>query len=549
MEKNNNSNLIEPIMNSKEFNEVCAAALRELPGIANAMIKAIGKKRTPNRIKNKRGARVVHLPQPLAQLACSGLLENIEVRFIDDWKKGEVLLIYADDKTVESEEYFENNKELYAKNFNAVAMGNFADSIVVQAFIGYISLGNKVIKENKKKFIEINGAELFDEPFDGTPTNVAERKTHVFQCKNITLDGNVVKIPIGEWALEHMINAENYFLLLWENNFDGLIMYPSNYDYLLYTDNTQLLLTSRKRDDEEDAIIYKAKMADGKDALFFDLDKFDKKVINSSSFSNLQKTDWILDWECVNFKRDGLVVNPPKDGSVNFKPLSMYKPGVIESYNYLRKYFNGKIAPIRCTVDNMKLTVNDAISLDEAIVKFAAYSNQAPVLTSANGLQTGTVPMQMSFNQALSKAQQMTPAEFAKYKSDYINFLLKKQSDKYKVIPCLERLAHVDNDMIEDAFIFSLKENTGRYLIVYENVNPDRSTLLFEVEEKDYDSAVQSIYNFLQSAEINKRSNLRSRNIEFEESRVKRFKSINHDGSWKYSLKSCLDYNWVSNMY
>ena len=97
--------------------------------------------------------------------------------------------------------------------------------------------------------------------------------------------------------------------------------------------------------------------------------------------------------------------------------------------------------------------------------------------------------------------------------------------------------------------MFSLKENTGRYLIVYENVNPDRSTLLFEVEEKDYELTAQSIYDFLQSAEINKRSNLRSRNIELKEANVKRFRSINHDSSWKYSIKSCLEYNWISNIY
>lgn len=551
MGKKDNGNVPKTFESVEEFDKVCKGAIRELHDFAGAMIKALDKKRNPNPIRNKREPRIIHLSQPIAQLACSGLLDNIEVSYIENWKKGEVLLVYADDQTPESKERFENDTVIFAKYFNAVAMGNHPELIVSEAFIGFIRLGHKVTKENKKQFIDINGAELFDEPFDDVPTNFTERKTHVFQYKNITLAGNIVKIPISKWSLENMINDENYFLLLWERKFEGLTMFPNDYDYLFYTDNTQLFFTPRKKEKEEDEdeIIYRAKKNDGKVCLFFDLDKFRKKILNENSIGFLQKKEWILDWECVTFKNDIFVVKPPKNKDVKFLPLTVYKPGVKESYNYLRKYLNDRITSISCTVENLKLTINDKISLDDAIAKFAVISNQRPIFSSDIAFQTRTSPMQMSFKQALSKAQQMTPAEFKKYKSEFINFLLKKQSDKYKVIPCLERLAHTDNDMIEEAFIFSLKENTGRYLIVYENVNPDRSTLLFEVEEKDYELSVQSIYDFLQSAEINKRSNLRGRNIELKEANVKRFRSINHDSSWKYSIKSCLEYNWISNFY
>lgn len=554
MGKKDNSNVPKSFESIEDFDKVCEGAIRELHDFAEAMIKALDKKRNPNPIRNKRVPRVIHIPQPIAQLACSGLLDSIEVSYIENWKKGDVLLVYADDQTLESKERFENDKVIFAKYFNAVAMGNHPDLIVSKAFIGFIRLGHNVTKENKKQFIEINGAELFDEPFDDLPTNVTERKTHVFHYNNITLTGNILKIPISEWALENMINAENYFLLLWERKFEGLTMFPNDFNYLFYTDNTQLFFTPRKKEkeedeEEEDTIIYRAKKNDGKVCLFFDLDKFNKIRPNKNSIDFLQKKEWILDWECVTFKKDSLVVNPPKTGNVNFMPLTVYKPGVKGSYSYLRKYLNDKVTSIRCTVENMKLTINDAISLDEAIAKLAIISNQRPILSTDTVFQTRTSLMQMPFKQALSKAQQMTPAEFTKYKSEFINFLLKKQSDKYKIIPCMERLAHTDNDIIEEAFMFSLKENTGRYLIVYENVNPDRSTLLFEVEEKDYELTAQSIYDFLQSAEINKRSNLRSRNIELKEANVKRFRSINHDSSWKYSIKSCLEYNWISNIY
>ena len=141
----------------------------------------------------------------------------------------------------------------------------------------------------------------------------------------------------------------------------------------------------------------------------------------------------------------------------------------------------------------------------------------------------------MSFNQALSKAKLMTAAEFEKYKSEYIDYLVKQQSKKYKVIPCVERLAHTDSDITEYAFMFSIECKSKDILIVYENVHPDRSTLLFVVKPENYDQAIRSIYDFMQSAEINKRSSLRDGNIEIKQTGVERFCSINHDGVFIWS--------------
>ena len=146
----------------------------------------------------------------------------------------------------------------------------------------------------------------------------------------------------------------------------------------------------------------------------------------------------------------------------------------------------------------------------------------------------------MSFKQALSKAQQMTPEEFKKYKSEYIDFLVSQQSKKYKVIPCVERLAHTTGDTTEYSFLFSIECNSGDILIVHENVNPDRSTLLFIVKLGNYDKAIRAIYDFLQSAEINKRSSIRSGGIDKGEVGIESYNSINHDYlySWKRVIAS-----------
>lgn len=269
----------------------------------------------------------------------------------------------------------------------------------------------------------------------------------------------------------------------------------------------------------------------------------------SSAF--FQKTEWILDWNCVFFKRGSVVIYSRSDMNIKFKPTQVIAPKSIEAFNYLKKYLNERLPPIRCSIKGQYLTIIDKIDFSEAILQFDIATRQRVIKVSGTKISNFTSPVLMSFKQALSKAQQMTPEEFKKYKSEYIDFLVKMQSKEYKVIPCVERLAHSTGDMTEYAFIFSLKCGNGNIMIVHENVNPDRSTLIFEVKSATYNNSIRAIYDFLQSAEINKRSNLRDRNVEIEEVGIVRYRSINHENiyQWQRVIKSCVLYNWTMNVY
>ena len=77
-------------------------------------------------------------------------------------------------------------------------------------------------------------------------------------------------------------------------------------------------------------------------------------------------------------------------------------------------------------------------------------------------------------------------------------------------------------------------------MIVHENVNPDRATLLFVVKEENFNKSIREIYDFLQSAEINKRSSLRDKNVEIENAGILSYRSINHDDlySWKQTINT-----------
>ena len=57
---------------------------------------------------------------------------------------------------------------------------------------------------------------------------------------------------------------------------------------------------------------------------------------------------------------------------------------------------------------------------------------------------------------------------------------------------------------------------------------------LFWVKGANYDKAIREIYDFLQSAEINKRSSLRGGGIDVGNAGIIRYKSINHDDVWSW---------------
>lgn len=259
-----------------------------------------------------------------------------------------------------------------------------------------------------------------------------------------------------------------------------------------------------------------------------------------SAFDVLKKKEWILDWNCVISKRGHIIIYARQDLGFKFSPTEVSVSKSIESFNYLKKYLNERLTPVRCEIVGLKLRIIDRINFDEAIQQFAIAARQGIIRTKGGRVNVISSPQPMSFSQALSKAKQMTEEEFRKYKSKYIDYLVTLQSKNYKVIPCVERLAHSTGDTTEYAFMFSIECSSGKILIVHENVNPDRSTLLFVVKHDAYDKSIKEIYNFLQSAEINKRSSLRSRELDLDDAQIISYKSINHDDlySWKQTIST-----------
>lgn len=487
---------------------------------------------------------VLKLHQPVASLVVSGLVKTIKTDGIPNISEGEIVFVFAETATSKSTRGLLANEKIYGTYHNARSMGTIEEyaDMPKECYIGFVKVGQRMANG----LYAIREAFAFEKQVKELSNGINSAKHSKLDKPKISFDNGKLRVPLCKSLWEQMESSDGHFYLYWKTEFDsfyspkyGLGNEEGLYDIIFVRGADE----KRFKQNDIDAVTKQEFISSSDEmkfwALVVNFEKLSpKKKYEDSSFSILRKQEWILDWKCVKFKNGYFVVVPPVDESIKFKPEAISKPGVIESYNYLKEYLNDRLAPVRCSVEEMKLTIYDTIRLDEAIAKFATVSKQRAIRSSGTN-NTRISPQQMSFKQALSKAQKMTAEEFEKYKSEYINYLVKLQSKKYKVIPCVERLSHANNDVTEFAFMFSIECRSGSILIVHENVNPDRSTLLFWVKEAAYDKAIREIYDFLQSAEINKRSSLRGGSIDVGNVGVIRYKSINHDDvwSWKKSMK------------
>jgi len=487
--------------------------------------------------------KVVSLPQPFASLLVMGLLDEFRVSNIGSCKEGDFVYVYATEMTQEAKEKLWYDNHIYGKFYNALEMGNLPNELPINAYIGQFRI--KDYRSYKK--VGVDKAFVFDKPIDcdynDMPKFIATYSRHQAPIKKIRFRNRVIEVPLSEENWEKLGNMKDEFFLYWEDEYSQFCsLWGSNkdeqglYDIVFYNG------ANRKRyyQLENQAVVCNVRKDKQTNLTFYVLEFCfeyieEKKEAENSSFDILQKKDWILDWSCVRFKDGYIVVSAPLDDKVKFKTKAFPLKGSIEAFNYLKDYLNNRLSPVHCTVEKMNLNIYDQIRLNEAIEKFATASRQRGITTVGSSPTKRITPVQMSFKQALSKAQKMTEEEFKKYKSEFIDFLVTQQSKKFKVIPCVERLAHSTGDTTEYAFMFSIECKSGNILIVHENVNPDRSTLLFVVKRENYDKAIRAIYDFLQSAEINKRSSIRSGDIDKGQVGIESYNSINHDNlySWQ----------------
>lgn len=125
--------------------------------------------------------------------------------------------------------------------------------------------------------------------------------------------------------------------------------------------------------------------------------------------------------------------------------------------------------------------------------------------------------------------------EIKKYKSQYLDYLSERQDDKFKLLYCIERKTHQTvNEAIEDSFIFTVKVDR-LIVIVHENLDVNRSSIVFYIKPQMYETAIKKIHSFFASDIVNKRQLIASNNIHFKDSGIVAIERIMHNDfqSWK----------------
>jgi hypothetical protein len=210
----------------------------------------------------------------------------------------------------------------------------------------------------------------------------------------------------------------------------------------------------------------------------------------------------------------------------------------LESFNYIRSYFNLKLPEIRYFVDeNRKIKIIDEVKFSNAILMLAQRYKQAVI--EKKEIQTdNNSKHKMTLKQALEKGERMTFMDFRKYKSRFLEFLINSQSSGYRIVPIEEAFEYKNSSYVEDAFLFTLLSENNSIIIVLENVNPSRSTILFKTKRSEYIKALSVIYSFILGDSLNKRSEIRSHSLNFQNHGITKYKSINHDSfeGWKFEV-------------
>ena len=250
----------------------------------------------------------------------------------------------------------------------------------------------------------------------------------------------------------------------------------------------------------------------------------------------------IVQWSNIEFGNNVIRITD-SDGKFLLAPKEICR----KSYNQIKEYLADKLPQIVLVKNQSGVwMLKEPIVFKEAL-RMIRQKEADDLLQEAQYKEAlrSYASMENYLNE--TKNHELILKRLREKKQNYLNHLIKNQLADYKLVPAVEMIAYESAESIgeEDVFIFTIQTNNFhyRYLdcvnIVYENVNPARASIVFTVEKKYYNQALQSIFNFMNDAKKkNKRSKLRQ--IVSLNSYIKNLNVVNHSDvmhSWAVSIK------------
>lgn len=270
-----------------------------------------------------------------------------------------------------------------------------------------------------------------------------------------------------------------------------------------------------------------------------------KKGIDTSIF----KKTFTVNWDDVYFCKNYYTFNPNYNNSISkhhIERLYINDARSRESFNFIIKYLMKRMPIIRYQItENFTIKLIDTPLLEVAINFLVKEQAKYDIGVGEIAETTGRIlkAEKLTFDSAMSKAASMKPEDFRKYKSQFINYLIFQQHKQFKVVPMSESITHSNITFEEATFIFTVKSWDNNLLLIIENVNPDRSTIIFKVFPDQYKDALQTIFDFMQSNLVNKRSSIRENSLTFSNCGIIKYWSCNHDSfnDWRERMERHID--------
>lgn len=254
------------------------------------------------------------------------------------------------------------------------------------------------------------------------------------------------------------------------------------------------------------------------------------KLVNGLKKNYLNKAKWIrgnnygVPWRYITFFDGMIAISNPSGsmkGNFNF-------PASKTEFNLIKSIFE-----LHCPELQIKFgteTGNHILNLP-VVHKFIV--NLGSSVGSPNLAYRESTPKKRKAKLKHSEANAPKSLSIKQVKkevksSQYFDRLCELHSKQYPVYYTPEHRVGAYSASLEKAFMFTVEIAMNKWLIIFENTNMKRATIVFRVNAKSHRKAVNEIHNFFISGENNKRESLQCKKITFS-NRIISYDRIYHN--------------------
>ncbi len=237
-------------------------------------------------------------------------------------------------------------------------------------------------------------------------------------------------------------------------------------------------------------------------------------------------------WNEVIFHNGYVLISHPKHR--DHQPYRIDNPSSKEDYNNTPETILKKLIPI--IVVSKSGTIIEIVNLPQI---------NACIEILANPTEIPSLKKKIRQTISIEEKDRNEVERIIKDKdSKYLEYLCSNHISDYSIYCSTEnRVNNTSQSSLEIGFIFTVAKSSDEIVTVYENTQPDRSTIVFEIEKESYDDAISMIHQYFASPEVNKRRQLQTMDIDFSPSGIISYTRLNHSGfeDWVSRIKKIID--------